>query len=169
MSVSATVVIEFGAGADSSALVKVELDDQENLDSSGNTKTSFYHDDVPEFLVHFDGAALRFDRASCSSGMVVSQDVVSREKSQQMSWQDSENSQELPYIPDGGLNWDWDGNNGGVVQNGRTLIAAGDVPAIGMVSYLIKANSFRFIPPALDLEVDETYNVLVVIHMAAAQ
>ena len=56
--VGATIVVEFGTGADSSAFVAVELDDHLNKDADGETKTQFNPGDQVWFWVQHD-ASLR--------------------------------------------------------------------------------------------------------------
>jgi len=69
MTVAATVVVEFGHGVDSGALVVVELDEVLNLDLDGNEKTSFSPGDTPYFLVHHD-SSVRIGAIKSSAGMV---------------------------------------------------------------------------------------------------
>jgi len=168
MTVAATVVVEFGHGVDSGALVLVELDEAMNLDLDGAEKTSFSPGDTPYFLVHHDYSVQISDIKS-SSGMVSGGTIVSRDRSQQMQFTNIEDSQELPHIPAGALAWTWWGNDPVIDQDGRTLKATGaKIPAIGEVSYSIQAKQYKLTPPPMTLTDDETYPILIVISMAAA-
>lgn len=168
MTVAATIVVEFGQGVDSGALVLVELDETMNLDSDGQAKTSFIPGDTPYFLVHHD-PSVRIGRVACSAGMVTGGATVSRDRSQQLQWPNTEDSQELPHIPRGPVAWQWWGNVPAITRDGRTLKASGIwIPAIGQASYAITARQFRLIPPALALGEGETFPILIVITMEAA-
>lgn len=167
MTVAATVVVQFGDGADSSALVVVELDEVMNVDLNGEEKTSFVPGDIPYLLVHHD-ATVRIGQVACSSGMVSPVAMVSRERSQQLQWPDAADSQELPHLPAGVVSWKWYGNVPLITRDGRTLTASGAIPAIGEASYAIDCHQYRLIPPVLELAADESYPVLIVITMEAA-
>ena len=148
----------------------VELDGENNLDAEGNEKTSFNPGDEPQFLVHFDPAQLRIDRVRSSSGMCVSLGEVARLRDQQVSFTNADDTQELSYIPAGGVVWSWYGNSPAIQVDYRklTVVSAGAVPAIGKAVYGIKAQSYKLIPPPLDLSDDQTWPILVVITMEAA-
>lgn len=171
-----TIVVAFGEGADSSALVVVELDDQKNLDADGNVKTQFNPGDRPSFIVHYDKSVLRLDRVLCSSGMVTGGNEELRDKDQQMSFANDQ-GQDLPHIPAGPVGWEWYGNSPPVGLDGRrvtvldrlsqaTIGAA--IPAIGNVTYKILADVYTLIPPPLTLAEDENWPVLVVVYMEPA-
>jgi len=168
MSVAATVVVEFGHGVDSGALVLIELDEVMNLDLNGEEKTSFNPGDTPYFLVHHD-SSVRIGSIKSSAGMVSGGNAVSRARSQQMQFTNIEDSQDLPHIPAGALAWTWWGNDPVIDQDGRTLKATGTkIPAIGEVSYSIQASQYNLTPPPMTLTDDETYPILIVIYMEAA-
>jgi len=168
MSVEATIVVEFGQGVDSGALVVVELDEEMNLDLDGEEKTTFFPEDTPYFLVHHD-ASVRIGAVRSSSGMVSGGGVVSRERSQQMQWPTADDQQDLPHIPASEPTWKWWGNMPVISRDGRAVTASGSsLPAIGEVSYTIETHQYQLFPPAMDLEEEETYPVLVVITMEAA-
>ena len=171
MSVDSTIVVEFGAGVDSGALVVVELDDEVNLGEDGEVKTSFVPGDEPGFLVHYDTSALRITRVACSSGMVVDLGHVIRTRVQQVEFTAAEQPQDLPHIPAGGVSWNWYGNSPAVNQDGRTLTAFGtdaEFPAIGEAEYPVSCRAFRLIPPSLALQDGQQYLILVTVYMEAA-
>ncbi|MBV5328486.1 MAG: hypothetical protein JZU65_12775 [Chlorobium sp.] len=169
MSVAATVVVEFGTGADSSALVVIELDETMNLDGDGEEKTSFSPGDQPYFLVHHD-TSVRIGSVKCSSGMVTGGNSVPRERSQQVQFAAAEEAQELSHIPSGGIGWTWYGNAPAITQTGKSLVAATEdsLPAIGEAKYTMEARQYHLIPPVITLADDETWPVLIVVYMEAA-
>ena len=61
----ATVVVQFGQGANSSALVVVELDGEVNRTADGEEQTQFFPGDRPVWLVHHD-ASVRIGSVACS-------------------------------------------------------------------------------------------------------
>lgn len=168
MAVESTIVVEFGEGVDNSELVVVELDGEVNLDADGNEKTSFSPDDSPGFIVHYDETKLRIDRVECSDGSVSSGSLVSRIRTRQLQFTNTDDSQQLSHIPDGEVELEEYGNNPAIVQDGRKIRAAGLVPSIGKATYDIRCRAYRLTPPDLDLEEGETYPVLVVVYMEAA-
>lgn len=163
---SATIVVQFGDGADSSALVKVELDGVVNLDADGKEKTQFYPGDQPVFLVHHD-ATLRLDHIEVSSGMVQDLGLVARERTQQLSFAAIE-GQELEYLPPLPPVITWYGNDGALQITGRSVLPTGVVPAVCTVTLQAAFRQFRLIPPALILTEGQEWPVLVVVHMEAA-
>ena len=165
----ATVVVEFGEGADDGALVVVELDDAVNLDVDGKVKTSFYPGDRPGFIIHFDDTALRVGEIRCSSGMVTGGIMVSRSRTQQVQFASPGSAVDLPHIPAGGVSVAWYGRSPTLSQDGRRLTASGDLPAIGEASYSIRCLAYTLVPPPLSLVGDATWPVLVVVTMEAVQ
>lgn len=169
MTVESTIVVEFGESvAGDQEFVVVELDDAVNVGADGKARTSFTPDDRPGFIVHYDETRLRIDRVECSDGSVSSGSLVSRSRARQMSFTNTDDSQELGHIPDGDVDFEEYGNNPAVVQDGRKLRAAGQVPAIGEATYSIRCRAYRLTPPTLELAYDESYQVLVVVYMEAA-
>ena len=163
---STTIVVQFGSGADSSALVKVELDGVVNLDAESNEKTQFYPGDQPVFLVHHD-ATLRLDHIETSSGMVQDLGTVTRERQQQISCSNTD-SQELEYLPASPPAITWYGNDGALQITGRSVLPTGTLPAIATLTLQATFRQFRLIPPPLTLAEGDEWPILVVIHMEAA-
>lgn len=162
----ATVVVQFGQGADSNALVVVELDGELNRTADDQEKTQFFPGDRPVWLVHHD-ATVRISSVACSSGMIQPLGQVTRTRSQQMPFPAGE-AVELPYVPAGGVSVQWYGNNGALSRTGRSVRATGSVPAIGEVSYPVRFAQYRLIPPSLSLSGEETWPILIVVTMEAA-
>ena len=164
----ATIVVEFGEGADSTALVVVELDEAVNRDSEGKPTTSFRPGDEPGFVVHYDQAALRIDRVKSSSGMIVDNGRASRERKQQVRFTAQGKPITLPHIPASGVSVDWYGNAPTISQAGRQVTASGSLPAIGEAAYNIACHAYRLVPPKLSLAENQNYPVLVVVYMESA-
>lgn len=162
----ATVVVQFGQGADSSALVVVELDGEVNRTADDEEKTQFIPGDRPVWLVHHD-ATLRIGNVACSSGMIQALGQVTRTRTQQTPFPARE-SVELPYLPAGAIAATWYGNNGGLRVSGRTATAEGTVPAIAELSIPVRFSQYRLIPPSLSLSGEQTWPVLIVVTMEAA-
>jgi len=168
MGIEGTIVVEFGESvASDQQFTVVELDDAVNVDTSGNIKTSFNPDDTPGFVVHYDETQLCIDRVECSSGSVSAGSLVSRTRTRQLQFTNTDDSQELSHIPDGDVDFEEYGNSPAIVQDGRKIRAAGQVPAIGEATYSIRCRAYRLNPPTLTLEEDETYPILVVVYMEA--
>jgi hypothetical protein len=163
---SATVVVQFGQGADATALVKVELDGEINRDAEGNEQTSFIPGDQPVFLVHHD-ASLVIGSVTCSSGLIQPLGAVSRDRKQRMEWPEL-TAQELEYNTNADLAIEWFGNDAGVTLVGRTLTPAGAIPAVCDITMAATFQQFRLIPPPITLAAEEDYPILIVVTMEAA-
>jgi hypothetical protein len=163
---SATVVVQFGQGADRTALVKVELDGLVNLDADRNEKTTFVPGDQPVFLVHHD-ASLVIGSVTCSSGLIQPLGSVSRERTQRIEWPEL-TAQNLEYIPNSTPAFAWFGNDAGLSLVDRTMTPAGAVPAVCDVILSVTFQQFRLIPPPITLAAEEDYPILIVVTMEAA-
>lgn len=165
--VGGTLVVEFGAGADSAAFVAMELDETLNLDDEGNEKTGFAAgDEVWFWLQHAD--TLRIDRIASTSGMVVDCGVVRRSRNQELTFT-STDSVELSHIPANNPSYTWCGNEGaGLARNNRSVSVSGNTPCTCDAVIPIDVHLYRFIPPPLELADDQTYRVVIVAYMEAA-
>jgi hypothetical protein len=163
---SATVVVQFGRGADSTALVKVELDGEVNRDAEGNEQTSFIPGDQPVFLVHHD-ASLVIGSVACSSGLIQDLGQVSRSRSQRIEWPDL-SAQELEYLPSATPAFVWYGNDATPALVDRTLTPTGMVPAVCDVALTAAFRQFRLLPPPLTLAAETDYPILIVVTLEAA-
>jgi hypothetical protein len=162
---SATIVIQFGEGADASALVRVELDGVANVDAAGQEKTSFVPGDQPVFLVHHD-ATLAIGSVSCSSGMVQDLGVVSRTRTKRIEWIEG-GSQDLDYIPAAPPDVTWYGTTAALSLLSHTLTRAGTAPAVCDLTSPVSFRQFRVIPPDVTLGEGEEWPILIVITMEA--
>jgi hypothetical protein len=161
--VAASIVVNYGDTAASSALVVVELDDTLNLDAAGKTKTQFYPGDLVYFLVHHD-ATVRITRVLTTSGTVDPLGSVLRDRTQQMLFKSPTDKQDLPHLPAGIVTPSWYGRTSNLVQDGRSLTADA-TPCIGEMDYDMEAELFCLTPPDLDLAGDEKHFIGVVINM----
>lgn len=165
--VGATIVVEFGAGADSSAFVAVELDDRLNVDAESEVKTSFQPGDQVWFWVQHD-ASLRIDRVRATSGMVVSAGQASRTRDQQCTWT-GDDPVELSHIPAGSPTLRWYGNVGtGLSRDGRRLSVAGGIPCTADAVVPISVHLYRYVPPPMSLGEGETWRSVIVVYLEAA-
>lgn len=168
MSAQATLVIEFGSGADSAAFVAMELDEVFNVDSDGAQKTKFEAGDQWWFWLQHE-VSLRIGAITPTSGMVVDCGQAVRSRSQEITWTASNPSQELSHIPSSAPKIIWYGNEGsGMQRNGRTVTVAGNLPCTADVEMPIDVHLYRFVPPPLTLADEATFRVVVVITMEAA-
>lgn len=167
MSVGATIVVEFGQGADSSAFVAVELDDTLNVDGEGEAKSQFGPGDEVWFWLQHD-VSLRVGRIACTSGMVVDCGLARRQREQELTWT-GEEAVELSHIPAAAPVLTWHGNVGtGLSRDGRSMRITGNLPCTADAVIPIDVHLYRFVPPALSLAAGRTYRVVVVIHMEEA-
>lgn len=165
--VGATIVVEFGAGADTSAFVAVELDETLNLDADGNERSQFSPGDEAWFWVQHD-SALRIGAIECTSGMVVDSGPARRQRSQECTWT-GEDAVELAHIPAAMPVLTWYGHIGqGLVLDGRSLTVAGNAPCTCDAVIPIDVHLYRFVPPPLELAAEQNYRVVIVITMEAA-
>ncbi|HNC99107.1 MAG TPA: hypothetical protein PKW90_23430 [Myxococcota bacterium] len=167
MSANATIVIEFGAGADSGAFVALELDETLNLGEDGEEQTQFSPGDEVWFWLQHD-ASLRVGAVAATSGMVVDCGMVRRSRLQELTWI-NEDAQELSHIPAANPSYTWYGNAGsGMVRDGRSVTVTGNLPCTADAAIPIDVHLYRFVPPPLELADDASYRVVVVITMEAA-
>lgn len=166
--VGATIVVEFGQGADSSAFVAVELDDHLNRDADGEVKSAWQPGDQVWWWVQHD-PSLRIDRVRCTSGMVVSGGTVSRSRDQQLTWTGDE-AVELSHIPSGSPTLKWYGNVGtGLSRDGRRMSVTGGLPCTADAIVPISVHLYRYVPPPMSLSGDETWRSVIVVYLEAAQ
>lgn len=168
MSIGATIVVQFGEGADSSAFVAVELDETLNRDSEGNVKSQFNPGDQPWWWIQHD-PVLRIDRVTCTSGMVVAAGEVARSRKQELTWITADEGQDLSHIPASNPALTWYGNVGqGLSRDGRKLTLTGGLPCTADAIIPIQVHLYRYVPPPLSLSGDATWRSIIVVHLEAA-
>jgi hypothetical protein len=167
----ATLVVQFGESADSTAFVTAEFDDVLNVDSAGEVKSSWLPGDSIFFLVQHD-PSLRIDAIlpTGNSGTIVDCGIVSRSRDQELSWPDINTEQELSHNSTFFPTLTWYGSPGyGLKLNGRTLTIAGGAPCTCDAVIPIEARLFQYIPPQLVLATeDDIYRIIIYIYMEAA-
>lgn len=170
MAVRGTIVVEFGESVSDSSFTVVEFDDVINQTAQGEVYTTFLPSEEAAFIVHFDPTKLRIDRVGNSDGSIRGGNTVSRSKTQQLQFINTEDDSTLSYIPSSSPSIAWYGNSPGTSRDERKVRASGAaVPAIGDFTFNIFAVSYILSPPAgLTLGEDETYPVLAVVYMEAA-
>lgn len=167
----ATLVVQFGESADSSAFVAYEFDDVLNVDSSGGTKSSWLPGEVIYFVVQHD-PSLRVDAIlpTGAAGTIVDCGTVTRTRKQELSWPDIDTEQELSHIPTAMPALSWYGAPGtGLKLSDRTITLTGGAPSTCDAVIPIEARLYQFIPPPLELATEEdTHRVIIYIYMEAA-
>ena len=160
-----TLTISFDEDADSSLHVVALLDDKLNVDSRGETKTSFGPGDAPYFLVHCD-PKLAVRSIACSSGSATGGRLETREATTEIDVGDGDDeTTDLEYIPSGNVSGKWYGNQPTMTRNGRTITWSGTRPAAGELSYQYQAYSYKYTPPAWE----KKWRTHIVVHMTAAK
>lgn len=166
--VGATIVVQFGQGADSSAFVALELDETLNLDSTGEPVSEFVPGDEVWFWVQHD-ASLRIGSVACTSGMAVDCGMVRRERRQELTFAGADSDESLSHLPATAPTLTWYGNDGSPLAiDGRTVRAGGANPSTCDAVLAIDVNLYRYIPPPLQLADGESWRSVVVVTMEAA-
>jgi len=169
MEYAASIVIKFGESVDGAGSPAViELDGELNVDAEGNVKTTFQAGDEPRILLHFDTDLYFIENIKLSSGMVVPMGDVVRGRSGSFDFVDQDAKANLPYIPAGGVAWQWFGNIPVLSRNKNAVsVSGGSLPATGDVTYDVKFKSYKLFPPTITLGVDEVYRILIVFTLGA--
>lgn len=166
--VGATIVVQFGSGADSSAFVTVELDETLNLDSDGQAKSEFAPGDEVWFWVQHD-STLRIGSVACTSGMAVACGPERRERRHELTFAAADSEESLSHIPATAPTLTWYGTDGSPLAiTGRTVRAGGSIPSTCDAVLAVDVHLYRYIPPPLQLADGESWRSVVVITMEAA-
>lgn len=170
MSIAASLVVRFGAGADSSALVKMEWDDKLNVDAAGKVVSNVYPGDSRFLFIHHDASKLRIGRVLATHGQIVRQTGITRARKQQLLFAEATDSHELDYIPTGSPAARWFGNTAAGLKRADRLmsITGGQLPALAELSYTIAAQGFKLITPVVEVAEGESYPITIVAWMEAA-
>jgi hypothetical protein len=162
--VPVSLVVTFGESVDTDAFVVAEGDDQLNVDDDGNVKSTFAPGDIFKWLLQHDDT-VKVAAVKCSSGVVALLGEVARTKTVNQQFAATDDV-ELSYIPNGGVTAKWYGRSPNLTVNGRT-ISVDDYPAVADLSYSAAMLSYRLTPPAMSLDEDENYYILIVVEMEA--
>lgn len=171
MAIEASIVVVFGEqepGSDDIVVVEFDPQHPNNLDADGKVKSVFDPDDQPVFLLHHS-ETLRVVNIASSSGSVAQIGAnISQSRNYNVSFAKLEDSVTLNYDNVTLGSMIWMGNEGVVtLENGNQLtLTGGTVPCLGTQSFLVTfQGQYMVTPPILELEADETYEILVVVYM----
>jgi hypothetical protein len=162
--VAESLVVSFGVGANSDALVVLELDDELNGDV-----TSFAPGDDIFFRLHHD-ETVQLGKMLSTDGQVASQGSGTRTIDGQLLFAEIDDSHDLPYLVSSGFEYQFLGREATGLKrsNNRTVtITGGDLPSLAVVSYSASFSFFKLITPDVTLEDDESYPITVVAYMEA--
>ena len=165
--VVASLVVRFGEGADTSALVAMELDDTMNIDDAGEVKSEFRPGDNIFFLIHHD-SKLRIESVKATGGQIEAQGYVIRERSNELLWAGLDEKQ-LSYLPSGDLVPEWYWREGtGLKRTGREAsITDGGLPVEALIKYDVSFHLYRLVTPVVELEPEEKKKITIVAELEA--
>lgn len=162
--VAESLIVKFGAGANTDGLVKLELDEKLN-----EGKTSFAPGDIINIRLQHD-ASLQLEKMLATDGMILSQGVGSRDLEEQLLFVEASDTHDLGYLVSGGLSVDYFGRQAeGLRRVGNRLvtITGGDLPSLALVKYSAVFSLFKLLAPTVELADDESYPVTIVAYMGA--
>ncbi len=170
MSAAATLVVEFGDSADSSAFYAAEFDETLNLDNSGEATTDFAPGDELYFWVQHDSSlAIASVESTDRRGTLVDCGTVTRSRDQEVTFT-STDSVDLSYIPASAPTITWYGEVGTrLTVSGKTVAVSGNTPCTADLVFPVAVHLFRYVPPPLVLASDEdTHRIVFVITLEGA-
>ena len=152
MSTRASSVLDFtgvAAGVKTGSFV---LDWERNKDNDGNEKTSFLPSDTV-FLLFQAAEGLEYEdmKASVKYGRITQLGTVPRTVKEDVQFTADKPQHTVQYRPQSNVaEVSFDGNAPSLSVNSAEgiITAAGDLPAIGILSYKSQFLSFQFTPPA---------------------
>lgn len=149
----------------------MELDDELNLDANGEKgNTSFSPGDTVYFRIQNNSSSLTVGKILSTDGSIYEHAIAkSRSMQDQYLWTDDNTENELSYRPSSALEVISYGNIATVVRAGIFKIIApltkGDKsPALTDITYDSKFDIYKLITPEIELESDETYEVVIVLY-----
>jgi hypothetical protein len=175
MAVETSIVVQFQDAVASTALasVQVEMDPEHenNLDSSGNLKSTFATTDKPVFILHFDETALYVSDIVQTDGSIqlIGSNVI-REKEVGLFFVSKDTEVSLSYHNPTLVSTDWYGSNSCTftISGSTAKPITGDFPCIGEGTFNVTFNNqYRLTPPSLTLDAGEIYRIGIVIIMGA--
>ena len=158
MSITATLVVNFGGGAGVSTLI-AELDDIRNSE-----KITFLPSETAFFALYSYPSTLVIGDPVPTSGMVISAGSVTRTKTETLQFVGTQ-SVELAYPPSGEVTvTQWYGNQGqDFAINGFTATISSDEPCICDVSYSTTGSLWELFPPIIDTDSTPNWPIIVFI------
>lgn len=175
MAVEASIIVEFGEGAEDSN-VAIEIDDAfiTNLDREGNLKSTFHPTDNPVFLIHH-GSDVQVASVSSTDGELEKIGINQlriRETGALFTTPfvlatEDDNTVSTGYVDiviDEVVCY---GNQGSVYSDkGDIKSSSGKIPFYCDIDFSVLFNEqWRLFPPDLELDDDETYIIYVVIYV----
>lgn len=168
---TSTIVVNFGSGTSADTdFVKVELDDILNVDSAGETISSFSPGDSVYFLVQHGDTVKVGDVKSTSGSISLQSSSVSREREQQLFFTTGLDTDTLEYDYIGTYTDVWKGNTAQttVAVGGRTITPnGGTYPAISDSIINAEFISYKLTSDVPTLAEDEDYPVGIVVYIEA--
>ena len=164
MGIVTSLIVSFGDQVSSDSIFVMELDDVLNVGMDGEPKTSFYPCDNIFFLIHHE-PGLTINSLKSTSGQIVPQGSVTRNRKNQLLWISEEDTHRLSYIPSSSLVPTWYGN----IATGMSVsdmvsvsISGGVLPALCLAEYSAVFKLYKLIAPCVLLGVDEEWPIVVV-------
>ena len=172
MSTRATIVVKFGEEVEnaSSYFVRAELDEDMNVDSKGETKSSFTADgtttDPVYFIIQHD-SRVRVKAIKSTNGQVQPMGAVTRKKTTQMIFTEADEVKDVGYMGSGVNVRCWGNQITGIEHEGLTKVkvTSGVFPAIADVNVGCGFGLFCLHAVIPKLGEDEDYPVAIVIYM----
>lgn len=154
----------------------MELDDELNLDVDGEKgNTSFSPGDTVYFRVQNNSTSFEVGKILSTDGSIYEHALAkARVILEQYLWADDDTENELSYNPVSALGVVPYGNIATVRRAGKFKIIApmikGDKrPALTDVTYASEFDIYKLIAPTIELEKDETYEVVIVLYAWAKE
>ncbi len=160
-----TIVLTFGKAVQTaSGLLLAEIDALMHRDSDGGRITRFEPGTNVFFLLHHD-PAIRIVRVDdTGGGNVYRLGEVTRTGMQKgVTFTHPQAQIMLQHIPSGPPSASWYGESSTLVVRKRQAISAPSAPCLGDISYQYRAWQYRYVPPAMNLSVDQEFPVDIII------
>lgn len=170
MATETTIIVEFGDddGSDSNVIVEIDPENSSNLDEDEETKSTFEPGDNPVILIHHD-SNVQIDAVKCTHGAMIkigSNITQVREETITLtSLEDDENTVTYSNI-NAYKSLEWYGNTSVLkLENSTITPVSGTYPCHGLLKYnVLFQQQYQLISPELDLDSDETYEIVIVIY-----
>jgi hypothetical protein len=173
MAVKATTVVSFNGSDDTEYIFNIELDDILNLDSEGNTKTSFSPSDIIYLIVN-RSSNVDIEEIVCTDGTILSLGMVTREgvADNLFTSRDPKESDEfsLSHVPSS-VTKSYVGRTGFLTEtvssigNRKYIPEQTLTPFLTKFTYSFQAISYEYTPPGITLGPEESYDVAIVFYI----
>jgi len=149
----------------------MELDDELNLDIDGEGgNTSFSPGDIVYFRIQNNSSSLKVEKILSTDGDIYQHSLEKqRNMQEQYLWIDDDTENKLSYKPSSALEVISYGNTATIKRTGTFKIISpitnGEKrPALTDIAYDSKFDIYKLITPEIELENDETYEVVIVLY-----